>query len=195
MIEVPRVAIFTVFRQDKFKPYDNTHLYAEVVLLDKTFSSNHPLLYQLHLDALGIEDPLFNSYATSHSLQQHVELISGEISQIDKQKKVIILSDMSTVRYKYLIVMNGAIQDALSDIEKDEALAAGLSTLQDALKIKQHFNRLPSHSAKEGKLPSNGILPLSNDNIARMQALLKQSNLSETSKSSLQPRLLLEVLM
>lgn len=194
MIEPQKVAIFAVHRQDNLTPFENTHLYSEVVLLDKTFSSNHPLLYRLHLEALGLEDPLFNVSALSKSFHQHVELITGEVSQINKQKKEIILSDMSTVRYKYLIVMNSALHDALG-VYKDEAFAAGLSTLQDALKIKSYFNeRLPSHSSRKSKLFKNSP-NFSIENRELLQTVLKNSNICTSSKPTLQPRILLEVLM
>lgn len=187
-IKLPKVAVFTVYRKDKPGAHESNHAYSELVLLDRTHSSYHPLLYKLHLDMLQIENPEKISSSNPPSLQQNAELISCEVSSIDRQKKEIILSDMSTIRYKYLIVLHG--DSNLSSFEKDEALAAGIPTLNEALRIKNQTERLGyTQSSKKNK--KNSAKPVANEQTKLLKALL-QSQSTENPTSPINPRHVLE---
>ncbi len=196
MIEVPKVAIFTVYKQNQ-QGSGSSHIYSEIVLLDKSLSPTHPLLYQLHVDALAIANSPFFCTSGPPSLQRHAELITGEVSSIDRLKKEIVLSDMSTVRYKYLIVINGELNGAYYSHDKDVALAAALATLQDALKIQSHLvTCLPSQPVKEKssvKMPIHTPHLMAEDSVKRLQELLNKSQSDSLQKGVFHPRRLSEV--
>jgi NADH dehydrogenase FAD-containing subunit len=139
---------------------------------------------------LDIENTNQICAANPPSLQQNAELISCEVSYIDRQKKEITLSDMSTIRYKYLIVLHG--NSNLSSYEKDEALAAGIPTLSGALRIKNQTERLTvdTHSTStQGK--RTAIKAISSEQNHLLEMML-QYQVQKNPKTNLHARHVLE---
>lgn len=155
---LPRIAMFNVQQHDLKQPYEQLHLFTEVVLLYKTMTS-HCMLYQVHMNAIQHMCPSSNI-----TFRQHAQLICGQVSSIDKQNKTIYLSDYSTVKsdystvkYKHLIIICGDPNDMTYMDKQDAELAAALSTLKDALKLQniQNFMNAPqSASAKQPAVSS-----------------------------------------
>lgn len=193
MFELPKVAIFTVLRDENLRPHEPFHIFCEVVLLDKTLSPTHPLLYQLHVQAVSQQV----------SFHQHAELIAGEVSYIDRQQREIVLSDTSTIRYKHLIVINGENEIGYST-EKSNALTLGLSALNGQLKFRDHMDEilnalLYQKSKTQTKAPLSQIekKPSKDEDLKLLESLLEISNAVKAgsiTRKHLQPRHLLEVL-
>lgn len=108
----------------------------EVLLIDK---KNHhlfqPLLYQVASAALSPADiatPLREILST----QKNTSVIMGTVKRIEKEKRVIHLSDKSAIEYDYLVLAPGASHSYFGR-EEWESFAPGLKTIPDALKIRQ----------------------------------------------------------
>lgn len=110
----------------------------DLILVDK---SNHhlfqPLLYQVATAALSpaeIAYPLREIFRK----QKNTMVVMGEVSHIDKEKKLITLLNGETISYDYLVVATGARHCYFGN-DQWEPLAPGLKTVQDALKIREHI--------------------------------------------------------
>lgn len=110
----------------------------DVWLIDKT---NHhlfqPLLYQVASAALSPGDiaipirEILKPYP-------NVTVIMGEVIQIEKDKRQIVLRNGDTLEYDYLIVALGARHSYFGN-DQWEPFAPGLKTLVDALKIRERI--------------------------------------------------------
>lgn len=189
IVKLPKVAIFTVYRKDSPEAFENMHLYSELVLLDRTHSIYHPLLYKLHLDMLDEANSKKVCSASPPSLIKNAELISCEVAYIDRQKKEITLADMSTVRYKYLIVLHGDTN--LSTTEKDEALAAGISTLPGAVRIQNQIERLSVASSNPSSSKRSPVKAVPSDQAVLLEQMLRLQP-EENAKNPLNARHVLE---
>jgi NADH dehydrogenase len=108
----------------------------DVTILDRR---NHhvfqPLLYQVAMAVLSpgdIASPI--RWILRH--QRNVEVLLGEVSRIDVERKVAHLADGADIPYDYLIVAAGATHAYFGH---DEWLpyAPGLKTLEDALEMRR----------------------------------------------------------
>jgi NADH dehydrogenase len=110
----------------------------DVLLIDKT---NHhlfqPLLYQVASASLSPADiavpirEILSSYS-------NITVLMGEITSIDKDKKLISLRNGDTVGYEYLIIALGA-RHSYYGHDDWEKFAPGLKTLSDALQIRERI--------------------------------------------------------
>jgi NADH dehydrogenase len=94
-----------------------------------------PLLYQVATAALSPADiatPIRRIFRS----QQNVEVLLAEATEIDVQRKRVVLTD-GEVPYDYLIVATGATHAYFGHDEWAE-FAPGLKSLKDALQIRQH---------------------------------------------------------
>ncbi len=174
-MDLPKVAIFSIFREENYKHTEDTDLYCEVVLLDRTYSPTHPLLYQIHVDAFAIAEKKRAPSWNKPSLQQHAELISCEVLQINRQKKEILLIHngvQKTLHYKNLAILNGSSNDSMYGCE-GETLATIYSTLQDALKIRIQLQHLPSGQNIGGKLKATTPISLEAESLNLLKELLQ----------------------
>ncbi len=108
----------------------------KVVLLDKR---NHhlfqPLLYQVATAALSPSDiayPLRSIFSKS----SNIRVVMGNVCDIDRSAKEVILEDGGKFSYDYLIVAVGARHSYFGHPEWEEH-AFGLKTLNDALRIRE----------------------------------------------------------
>jgi NADH dehydrogenase len=108
----------------------------EVLLLDKR---NHhlfqPLLYQVATAALSPSDiayPLRSIFSKS----PNVRVVMGDVVDIDRSNKTIILEDGGKFDYDYLVIAVGARHSYYGNPEWEEN-ATGLKTLNDALRIRE----------------------------------------------------------
>lgn len=197
-MDLPKIAIFAVYKEGNFSHSGNRRIYSEIVLLDKTFSPEHPLLYKLHLEALRSINNHFLCRAHAPNMHQHAELISCNVISLDPQKKEITVRDESSyetfvVNYDYLLILNGNKDYSLYGGDKDEALAAALAALQNALKIREQLERITQTNIAglgSSKVRMTGS-HIQNDNTLLLDDLIKQSQ--QKAKTPLQPRLLLQV--
>ena len=111
------------------------HAPIEITLIDRT---NHhcfqPLLYQVATAALNPSDIAYPIRSVvSH--QKNTNVILGEVSAIDVDRKVVKMND-GEIAYDYLIVATGATHSYFNhpDWERN---APGLKTIEDALEIRR----------------------------------------------------------
>lgn len=138
-----------------------SHIFAEVVLIDKSPPTVRPVLYQLKIEHLNDEEII--------CLGHEDFLYVGEIQSINKGRKQIVLANQNMVTYHHLIV--SASPNPLSEaMNQDEQFHAGLQALIEALKVRK-------------KVPSslNVAFPVSQD-AEKLLELTRYS--SKTSKSS-----------
>ncbi|NBV83538.1 NAD(P)/FAD-dependent oxidoreductase [bacterium] len=109
---------------------------ADVLLLDRT---NHhlfqPLLYQVATATLSPRDiaaPLRSILRD----QPNLKIEMAEVATIDKDHKIIHLSDGVQHTYDYLVIAVGSRHSYFGHPEW-EAIAPGLKTLQDAVRIRE----------------------------------------------------------
>ena len=110
----------------------------EILLLDK---KNHhlfqPLLYQVASAALSPADiaiPL-REIMRSH---KNTTVLMGDVKDIDKEKRLVILGNGETFNYDYLVVATGARHSYFGN-DAWEPMAPGLKTLLDALGIRERL--------------------------------------------------------
>ncbi|HAB99377.1 MAG TPA: FAD-dependent oxidoreductase [Parachlamydiales bacterium] len=110
----------------------------DVWLIDQT---NHhlfqPLLYQVASAALSPGD-IAVPIREILSDYENITVIMGEVVSIDKDAKVIILRNGDRIGFEYLIIAAGA-RHSYFEHDEWEALAPGLKTLNDALKIRERI--------------------------------------------------------
>lgn len=110
----------------------------DVWVIDKT---NHhlfqPLLYQVASAALSSTDIAIPIREILRSYD-NITVFMGEVSSIDKEKKVIFFHNGDQLSYEYLIVALGARHSYFGHDEW-EKYAPGLKTLSDALKIRERI--------------------------------------------------------
>lgn len=108
----------------------------EVLLVDKT---NHhlfqPLLYQVATAGLSpgeIAIPIREILRD----QDNATVIMGDVANINKEERKIILGNGDEISYDFLIVATGARHSYFGN-DQWEPFAPGLKTMQDALKIRE----------------------------------------------------------
>lgn len=152
--------------QDLKKGLHTSHLYAEVVLIDKSPEGPKPRLFQLKKDQLTpfqSMDVLRQEFIT---LPHPAFILMGEVRDIDTSKKTIIMSNDNIVTYKFLIIVSG--------LDQTVELTTILHTLKDALMLeamnvkekipmaRNPYTRFGLASKKQGhsfSVPSQAIAP------------------------------------
>jgi NADH dehydrogenase len=114
------------------------HTSADIVLIDRT---NHhlfqPLLYQVATATLSPRDVAVPIRSVLRK-QRNTRVYMGDVTQIDKVKKTVTLSDNSVFSYDYLVIAAGSRHTYFGHSEW-EAVAPGLKTIQDAVRIREHI--------------------------------------------------------
>lgn len=117
------------------KSLKNTPL--RIVLIDK---SNHhlfqPLLYQVAVSALSPAD-ISAPIRTILKRQKNVEVILGEVTDIDKSNKSVTV-DGQKVNFDFLVLAPGSRHSYFGKDNWEEN-APGLKTLKDALNIRENM--------------------------------------------------------
>lgn len=136
---INRAVIIGVNQRDLENPTTSPHIYAEVLLIDKSNEILHPLLYQLHSDALSHKDGSSAYYQPGiMPIEDNAFAMIGEVLSIDKTKKLVYLTKNMTVSYKHLIVASGLKQSVLGS-SHDDKLSAGVNALVEALRVRRNI--------------------------------------------------------
>ena len=108
----------------------------EVTLIDrKNHHTFQPLLYQVATAVLSpgeIATPIRRILYRA----KNVEVVLGEVTNVDTEKKSVKLQDQSEVSFDYLVVAAGARHSYFGHDEWEES-APGLKTVEDALEIRR----------------------------------------------------------
>jgi len=137
-----KATIVGVNFQDLQNAPSSQHIFAEVILIDRTHQGEDPLLYQLSDDTLPNEEELANIHTNGFiPINNHAFSIIGTVDSIDKEKKQIRFKNeivrqkntviMHTVSYNHLIVAAGSEQD-------EKEFSNALQALMEALKLRKH---------------------------------------------------------
>lgn len=120
-------------------PPSPKHVFADIILIDKTQDSLKPLLYQIKKDALVDSDDFMTLKRNGYfSIDRNAFMMIGSVISIDKKKKMIYLNNEDTVSYNHLILASG-IHPPPFGCAKDEEFVAGLHALLEALKIRKNL--------------------------------------------------------
>lgn len=110
----------------------------DILLIDKR---NHhlfqPLLYQVATATLSPRD-ICVAFRELCAKQQNTTVIMGEVVQIDKEERKVILGNGDSFDYDYLAIAVGSKHSYFGN-DKWEAFAPGIKTITDALNIREHI--------------------------------------------------------
>ena len=110
----------------------------DITLIDKR---NHhlfqPLLYQVATATLSPRD-ICVAFREIFAKQTNTTVIMGEVTQINKEAKEVILGNGDTFSYDYLAIAIGSKHSYFGH-DNWEAFAPGIKTVTDALKIREHI--------------------------------------------------------
>lgn len=108
----------------------------ELYMIDK---KNHhlfqPLLYQVASAALSPAD-VATPLREILRHQKNASVMMGEVKEVHKDKKELVLTNGETFSYDYLVIATGASHSYFGN-EQWEPLAPGLKTIVDALRIRE----------------------------------------------------------
>ncbi len=137
-----RAVIIGVNVRDLHNPRSAKHFFADVVLIDKSNTALHPLLYQLKNDALHSTHDLSQFKRDGYlSIDHNAFAMMGQVLSIDKNKKQIYLQNEDTVSYKHLVLASGLSQTNLGAVH-DEEINSGFHALTEALRVKKNADQL-----------------------------------------------------
>lgn len=139
--------------------------HAKVVLIDKT-GSNSQQCYVLKNESSFDENDIENFKKGFHDFVQEDFLLIGEVLNIDKVSKSVVLKDKNSISYDHLIIASGSHYSLLS-----YEFLAGVQTLVDAIRVRK---KIPSAFAE-------GIKPFP----TQSQPGKKKMKSSKTNKNDL----------
>ena len=105
-----------------------------------------PLLYQVASAALNPSD-IASPIRAILNRQRNVEVILGEATAIDTEKRRVVLAD-GELAYDYLVVATGATHSYFNHPEWERD-APGLKTIEDALEIRRRVLLAFEHAERE----------------------------------------------
>jgi len=175
--------IIGVNLRDLENPRSAPHIFADVVLIDKSNNVLQPLLYQLKKEGSHTENDLKdfrrNGYMT---LDQNAFAMMGEVIKIDRKKKLIHLQNEGSVSYKHLILASGLQQTSLGSVH-DEELAAGFHALTEALRVHKNADQILHIPSKHKNNKSQTLALHKAEKEVTVQNLLKALSIHGQSQS------------
>jgi NADH:ubiquinone reductase (H+-translocating) len=111
---------------------------AHVTVIDRR---NHhlfqPLLYQV---ANAVLSPADIAAPIRHILrkQRNTRVLLGEVADVDRADRAVVLADGRRIRYDYLVVATGATHAYFGHPEWEE-VAPGLKTIEDATELRRRY--------------------------------------------------------
>jgi NADH dehydrogenase len=119
----------------------------QITLVDRhNYHLFQPLLYQVASAALNPSD-IASPIRSILARQRNVEVILGEATAIDTEKRQVTLAD-GQLSYDYLVVATGATHSYFGHPEWERD-APGLKTIEDALEIRRRVLLAFEHAERE----------------------------------------------
>ncbi len=120
----------------------------DVLLIDRNnYHTFQPLLYQVATAGLEAEEIASAVRGIFHN-QSNFQFLLGEVTDIDRAAKVVILSNSEHISYDYLVLGAGATTNYFG-VEGAEANSFSLKSLTDAVNLRSHliscFERADQH--------------------------------------------------
>ncbi len=111
----------------------------DVTLIDRrNFHLFQPLLYQVATGGLSPED-IASPLRAALKDQKNAQFLTGQVIDIDPERKAITLEDGDEIAYDALIVATGASHHYFGRDAEWESRAPGLKTIEDAVKIRRRI--------------------------------------------------------
>jgi NADH dehydrogenase len=111
----------------------------DVTLIDRrNFHLFQPLLYQVATGGLSPED-IASPLRAALKDQKNARFLTGQVIDIDPERKVVILEDGDEIAYDALIIATGANHHYFGRDAEWEGRAPGLKTIEDAVKIRRRI--------------------------------------------------------
>ncbi len=108
-----------------------------VTLIDRrNFHLFQPLLYQVATGSLSPED-IASPLRGILKRVKNATVLTGEVIDLDPERRVVILEDGDEVAYDELIIATGASHHYFGRDAEWEEVAPGLKTIEDAVKIRR----------------------------------------------------------
>ena len=112
---------------------------ADVTLIDRrNFHLFQPLLYQVATGGLSPED-IASPLRGVLKNQKNTRVLTGQVIDIDPERRVTILEDGDEIAYDALVIATGANHHYFGRDQDWEDLAPGLKTIEDAVKIRRRI--------------------------------------------------------
>ena len=113
---------------------------ADVTLIDRrNFHLFQPLLYQVATGGLSPED-IASPLRGVLKNQKNTRVLTGQVIDIDPERRVTILEDGDEIAYDALVIATGANHHYFGRDREWEDLAPGLKTIEDAVKIRKRIS-------------------------------------------------------
>ena len=110
---------------------------ADVTLIDRrNFHLFQPLLYQVATGGLSPED-IASPLRGVLKNQKNTRVLTGQVIDIDPERRVTILEDGDEIAYDALVIATGANHHYFGRDQEWEDLAPGLKTIEDAVKMRR----------------------------------------------------------
>ncbi len=108
-----------------------------ITLIDRrNFHLFQPLLYQVATGGLSPED-IASPLRAALKDQKNARFLTGQVIDIDPERKVVILEDGDEVAYDALVVATGASHHYFGRDAEWQERAPGLKTIEDAVRIRR----------------------------------------------------------
>jgi NADH dehydrogenase len=147
MSESPRVVILGGGFGGLYAARSLAGVPVQITLVDRhNYHLFQPLLYQVASAALNPSD-IASPIRSILARQRNVEVILGEATSIDTEKRQVTLAD-GQLSYDYLIVATGATHSYFGHPEWERD-APGLKTIEDALEIRRRVLLAFEHAERE----------------------------------------------
>ena len=110
---------------------------AQVTLIDRrNFHLFQPLLYQVAMGSLSPED-IASPLRGVLKNQKNTTVLTGQVVDVNPERRVVVLEDGDQVSYDTLIVATGSSHHYFGRDEEWQDIAPGLKTIEDALSIRR----------------------------------------------------------
>jgi len=116
------------------------HLHANVVVIDYSPDGRWKNAYQFHHDRDYSDAELAAIAAHIHTLPHDAFLILGEVKEINKQSKTVMLQNGDLVYYRHLITVPHSEGGAETPYAREKQFHAALQSLTYALRIDSKFS-------------------------------------------------------
>ena len=111
----------------------------DVTLIDRrNFHLFQPLLYQVATGGLSPED-IASPLRAALKDQKNAQFLTGQVIDIDPERKAITLEDGDEIAYDALIVATGASHHYFGRDAEWERVAPGLKTIEDAVRMRRRI--------------------------------------------------------
>lgn len=108
----------------------------EITIVDRrNFHLFQPLLYQVATAALNPSDIAYPIRSIFRSQKNVRDVVLGEVVDIDKDSRLVVLADGERIAYDTLVVAAGATHSYFGH-EEWSTVAPGLKTIEDALEMR-----------------------------------------------------------